>query len=169
KITVTLDRPGLKVLTRQGYYLRYGPDKVDPVKPSLRLVADLLAADRSNMVYDGVPFTVMPAPADPTEFDIHIDSKVLFWTPATDTEKRHTDFVLIVSMFDKKGQQLNREARAYSIPATGEVPDVGPLDRGLDIKYHVLSNPKAVRARFTVRVTASGRIGTQDAQVQTRK
>jgi VWFA-related protein len=169
KITVTLDRPGLKVLTRQGYYLRYGPDKVDPVKPSLRLVADLLAADRSNMVYDGVPFTVMPAPADPTEFDIHIDSKELFWTPATDTEKRHTDFVLLVSMFDKKGQQLNREARAYSIPATGEVPDVGPLDRGLDIKYHVLSNPKAVRARFTVRVTASGRIGTQDAQVQTRK
>jgi VWFA-related protein len=169
KITVTLDRPGLKALTRQGYYLRYGPDRVDPVKPSRRLVADLIAADSSNMVYDGVPFTVAPAAADPTEFDIHVDSKGLVWTPATDTEKRHTDFVLIVSTFDKKGIQLHRDARTYLIPASGDVPAVGPLDRDLSIKYHVLTDPKTVRVRFTVRMTATGRIGTQDVQVHTHK
>jgi hypothetical protein len=169
KITVTLDRPGLKVLTRQGYFLRYGPDKVDPVKPSRRLLADLVAADSSNMAYDGVPFTVTPAASDATEYDIHLDSRALFWTPATDTEKRHADFILIVSTFDKKGAELHRDARAFSISATGDVPVVGPLDRNMDIKYYVLSDPKAVRARFTVRVTASGRIGTQEAPVKIAK
>jgi hypothetical protein len=143
---------------------------VDPVKPSRRLVADLIAADSSNMVYDGVPFTVTPAPADPTEFDIRLDSKGLFWTPATDTEKRHTDFVMIVSTFDKKGIELHRDARTYIIPATGDdVPAVGPLDRDLTIKYHTVVDRKAVRVRFTVRMTASGRIGTQEAQVHTGK
>jgi VWFA-related protein len=169
KITVTLDRPGLKVLTRQGYFLRYGPERVDPVKPSRRLVADLVAADRSNMAYDGVPFSVAPVPADPTEFDIHLESNGLFWTPATDTEKRHADFILIVSTFDKKGAELHRDARTYSIGAQGDVPAIGPLNRDVDIKYHVLSDPKAVRARFTVRMTASGRIGTQDATVHLAK
>lgn len=166
KITVTLDRPGLKVFTRQGYYLRYGPETVDPHNPSRRLVADLLAADRSNMVYDGVPFSVTPSGSDPTEFDIHLEGKGLSWTPASDTEKRHADFVLIVSTFDKKGVELHRDARTYLIPASGDVPAVGPLDRDINIRYHVLNDPKAVRARFTVRVTASGRIGTQDAQIR---
>lgn len=165
KIAVTLDRPGLKVLTRQGYYLRYGPDRVDPVKPSRRLVADLIAADSSNMVYDGVPFSVTRAEADPQEFDIHIESRGLFWTPATDTEKRHVDFVLMVSTFNKKGIELHRDARTYKVPATGDVPAVGPLDRDLTIKYHTLTDPKAARLRFTIRMTASGRIGTQDATV----
>jgi hypothetical protein len=169
KITVTLGRPGLKVLTRQGYYLRYGADKVDPVKPSRRLVADLIAADRSNMAYDGVPFSVTPAGGDPTEYDIHLESKGLFWTPATETEKRHADFILIVSTFDKKGIELHRDARTFAILASDDVPDVGPLERDVNIKYHVLSDPKAVRARFTVRVTASGRIGTQDAPVKISK
>ena len=169
KITVTLDRPGLQVLTRQGYYLPYGPDKVDPVKPSRRLVADLIAADSSNMAYDGVPFTVTPASVDPTEFDIQLDPKGIFWTPKTDVDPRHADFILIVSTFDKKGVELHRDARSYSIKANGDVPDVGPLDRGINIKYHVMPEPKAVRARFTVRMTASGRIGTQDAGVHIAK
>jgi len=169
KIAVTLNRPDLKVLTRQGYFLRYGPDNVDPVKPSRRLVADLMAADSSNMAYDGVPFSVTPAPADPTEFDIQLGPKDLFWTPKMDTDPRHADFILVVSTFDKKGMELHRDARTYSIKATGDVPDIGPLDRGVNIKYHVMPDPKAVRARFTVRMTASGRIGTQDAQVHISK
>jgi VWFA-related protein len=163
KITVTLDRPGLKVLTRQGYFLRYGPDRVDPEKPSRRLVADLVSADSSNMVYDGVPFTVTRSTEDPQMFVVHIESKGLYWTPATDTETRHTDFIMLVSMFDKKGIELHRDAKTYKIGATGDVPAMGPLDRNIEIKYHFDPDPKAVRARFTVRVTASGRIGTQDA------
>jgi VWFA-related protein len=169
KINVDLGRPGLRVLTRQGYFLRYGQERVDPLKPSRRLVADLVAADSSNMAYDGVPFTVTPASADPTVFDIHLDSKGLVWSPAIDGETRHADFIMIVSTFDKKGIELHRDARTFKIGATGDVPAVGPLDRSVNIKYHILSDSKAVRARFTVRVTPSGRIGTQDTAIHLTK
>jgi hypothetical protein len=87
----------------------------------------------------------------------------MFWTNATDTEPRHTDFILIVSTFDKKGVELKRDARTYRIPATGDVPPTGRLDRGINVEFHTQPNPKAVRARFTVRVNASGRIGAVDA------
>ncbi len=163
KIEVTLDRPGLKVLTREGYYLQYGPGRVDPTKPSLRLVSDLLAADTSRMTYDGVPMTVTPSADDPDQFLVHLDPQGLFWTPATDTEARHTDFILMVSTFDKKGVELIRDARTFKIGATADVAPTGRLERAVDVKYHLVHNPKAVRARFTVRVTASGRIGAVDA------
>lgn len=168
KITVSVDHPGLKVLTRQGYFLRYGPGAVNPDKPSRRLVTDLLAADTSNMTYDGVPFTVVPGASGPAEFDVRLDGSGLVWTPATDTEPRHADFILIVSTFDKKGKELHRDARTYKIPASGEVPAVGPLLRGVTIRYFSRQDPKAVRARFTVRVSASGRIGTQDAVISAK-
>jgi VWFA-related protein len=58
KIKVTVDRPGVKVMTREGYYLQYGPERVNPKNLSRRLVSDLIAADTSSMVYDGVPISV---------------------------------------------------------------------------------------------------------------
>ena len=43
-------------------------------------------------------------------------------------------------------------------------PPTGRLDASsVDMKVAVDNNPKAVRARFTVRVTATGRIGAVDA------
>jgi VWFA-related protein len=162
KISVTLDRPGLKVLTREGYYLQYGPGRVDPTNPSRRLVGDLLAADTSTMVYDGVPITVTPSPDNPDQFLLHLDGRGLAWSYATDTLPRQAAFILMVSSFDKKGVELKRDARVFKINATGDVPPTGRLDRNVNIKYTVEHNPKAVRARFTVRVSASGRIGALD-------
>jgi VWFA-related protein len=74
KIKVTLDRPGLTVYTREGYYLQRGPGRVDPVNPSRRLVADLISADTSTMVYDGVPLTLEPSPKNPDSFTVHVDA-----------------------------------------------------------------------------------------------
>jgi hypothetical protein len=39
----------------------------------------------------------------------------------------------------------------------------GRLDRAIDITTKVDADPKAVRARFVVRVSSTGRIGTADA------
>jgi len=163
KIKVVVDRPGTKVMTREGYYLQYGTERVNPSNPSRRLVADLLAADSSRMVYDGVPFTVEPSKDDPYLFSVHLAPQGLFWTNATETEARHADFILVVSTFDKKGIELKRDARTYKIAATGDVPPTGRLDRSITVQFHTLPDPKAVRARFTVRVNASGRIGAVDA------
>jgi VWFA-related protein len=163
RIKVTVDRPGLTVITRQGYYLQFGPGRVDPVKPSRRLLVDLLSADSSTMAYDGVPMKLEASPTDPYSFTVHVDGAGLAWTYATDTEPRHAEVVLMVSTFDKKDKEVKRDAKIIKVSAPASVPPSGRLLRNIDVNYKLDHNPKAVRARFVVRVTASGRIGTADA------
>jgi VWFA-related protein len=162
KIKVTVDRPGLSVITREGYYLQHGPVRVNPENPSRRLVADLVAADSSNMVYDGVRVTSQQSATDPASFTVHVDGHNLLWTAATDTEPRHAEVILDVSTFDKKGKELKRDARMMKFSAPSSVAPTGRLLRDLNIPYKLAPNPKVVRVRFAVRVSASGRIGTSE-------
>lgn len=165
KIKVTIDRPGLTVITREGYYQQFGPGRVNPENPSRRLLADLSSANNSTMVYDGVPLTLQPSPTDPDAFTVHVDAKGLVWTYASDTEPRHTEVILVVSTFDRKGKELKSDAKMLKISAPNTVQPTGRLERDLNLNYKIDHNPKAVRARFTVRVTATGRIGTADANL----
>jgi VWFA-related protein len=165
RIKVTVDRPGLTVTTREGYYLQYGPGRVNPVNPSRRLVSDLISADSSTMVYDGVPISVRRSPEKPDTFNIHVDGKGLAWTYATDTEPRRAEVILVASTFDKKNKELKRDAKMIRANATGDVPPTGRLERSLDIHYLLAPDPKATRVRFVVRVAASGRIGTADVDL----
>ena len=165
KIKITLDRPGLTVYTREGYYLQRGPGHVDPTNPSRRLMTDLYSADSSTMVYDGVPLTLEPSPDNPDRFTVHVDGRGLSWTPATDTEPRHTDLILVVSTFDRKGKELKEVAKNIHASASADVAPTGRITRGLNLAYTIDHDPKAVRVRFVVRVTSSGRIGTVDAQL----
>jgi VWFA-related protein len=163
KINVTLYRPGLTVYTREGYYLQRGPGHVDPTNPSRRLVSDLISADSSTMVYDGVALTLEPSLTDTDSFTVHVNGRSLYWTPATDTEPRHTDVILVVSTFDKKGKELKRVAKNIHASASPDVAPTGRIDHGLSLVYKIDHDPKAIRARFVVRITSSGRIGTADA------
>ena len=164
RIKITLSRPDLTATTREGYYVQRGPARVDPQNPSRRLAFELSAANNSNMAYDGVPLTLTADPANPDSFTIHVDGRGLVWTPATDTEPRHADVVVVASTFDKKNKELKQISRLIRAPATGEgIPPTGPLKRDLNLKFNLEHDPKAVRARFVVRVSATGRIGTADA------
>jgi hypothetical protein len=162
KIKVTVDRPGLSVITREGYYLQHGPGRVNPENPSRRLIADLVSADSSNMVYDGVRVTAQRSATDQDSFTVHVDGRDLLWTVATDTEPRHAEVILDVSTFDKKGKELKRDARMMRFSAPSSVPPTGRLLRDINLPAKIDHNPKAVRARFAVRVSASGRIGTAE-------
>ena len=163
KIQVTLTRPGLTATTREGYYIQRGPGRVDPANPSRRLAFDLVNAESSTMAYDGVPLTLAASPTDPDSFNIHIDARALAWTYATDTEPRHAEVIVMASTFDKKGKELKRIAKNVKASAPPDVPPTGRLERSLTLAFKLDHDPKAVRARFVVRVTASGRIGTADA------
>jgi len=165
RIKVTLNRPDLTVVTRAGYYLERGPGRVDVVKPSRRLVTDLVAADTSTMVYDGVHIDVEASPTNPEQFTVHVDGHNLAWSPATDTEPRHSEVILMVTTYDKKDKELSRVANVVKSSANRTVPPNGRLLLNLSLPAKVPHNPKAVRARFTVRVDASGRIGTADVQL----
>jgi VWFA-related protein len=162
KIKVTVNQPGLKVITREGYYLQYGPGRVNPENPSRRLMADLVAADSSNMVYDGIPVTIARVENEPESFVVHIDGSGLVWTYATEGHPRHTEVILDISTFDKKGKELTRKASVVKINAPTTVPPTGRIHRNLNLPCKIDHNPKVVRVRFTVRVSATGRIGTAD-------
>jgi VWFA-related protein len=162
KIKVTVSRPGLSVITREGYYLQYGPGRVNPENPSRRLVADLISADSSNMVYDGIPISAKPSETDPDAFTLHVDGHGLVWSYATDTEPRHTEIIVDISTFDKKGKELKRDAKVVRAKAPPDATPTGRLLRDLNIPCKIDHNPKAVRVRFAVRVSATGRIGTAD-------
>jgi VWFA-related protein len=163
KIQVTLTRPGLTATTREGYYLQGGPGRVDPTNPSRRLMFDLVNAETSTMAYDGVPLTITPNATEPDTFMVHIDPRGLAWTYATETEPRHAEVVVMATTFDKKNKELKRIAKSIKVSAPRDVAPTGRLERALDLNFKLDHDAKAVRARFVVRVTASGRIGTADA------
>jgi VWFA-related protein len=162
RIKVTVNRPGLKVITREGYYLQYGPGRVNPENPSRRLMADLIAADSSNMVYDGIPVTIRQVETDPDSFIVHVGGSGLVWTNATEDHPRRTEVILDISTFDKKGKELTRKGSLIKIDAPPTVPPTGRLLRDVNIPGKIEHNPKVVRVRFTVRVSLTGRIGTAD-------
>jgi VWFA-related protein len=163
KIQVTLTRPGLTATTREGYYLQGGPGRVDPMNPSRRLMFDLVNAETSTMVYDGVPLTIAPDPANPDTFMIRVDPRGLAWSNATETEPRHAEVIVMATTFDKKNKELKRIAKSIKVSAPRDVAPTGPLVRALNLDFKLDHDAKAVRARFVVRVTATGRIGTADA------
>ncbi len=165
KIQVTLNQPGLTATTREGYYLQYRPAQVNPQNPSRRLAFDLVSAEGSTMAYDGVPITLMPTPNKPDSFTVHVDARGLPWSYATATEPRHVEVILMATTFDKKGKELNRIAKTIRATAPADVPPTGRLDRSLDLVTDLEHNAKAVRARFVVRVSATGRIGTADTPI----
>jgi VWFA-related protein len=163
KIAVTVDRPGLTASTRLGYYVAMGPGRVNPTNPSRQLMFDLNSAATSTMAYDAVPLTVIPDPKDPDSFMVRIESKGLVWTFATDTEPRHADFVFVTTTFDKNGKILKETAKVAKVPAPGTVPPRGRIEIPISVPVKLDHNPKAVRVRFVVRISQTGREGTADA------
>jgi VWFA-related protein len=162
RIKVTVNQPGMKVITREGYYMQYGPGRVNPENPSRRLMADLAAADSSNMVYDGIPITIRQLANEPDSFAVHVDGHGLVWSVATESQPRRTEVILDISSFDKKGKELKRDAKVVKFSAPPSVPPTGRLLRDINIPCKIDHNPKVTRVRFTVRVSATGRIGTAD-------
>jgi VWFA-related protein len=163
KIVVTVDRPGLTATTRLGYFVSMGPARVNPTSPSRQLMFDLNSAAKSTMVYDAVPLTVTRDPKDPDTFLVRIDSKGLVWTFATDTEPRHADFVIVATTFDKKEKVIKEFAKVAKINAAADVPPRGRIEIPVTVPVKLEHDAKAVRVRFVVRISQTGREGTADA------
>jgi VWFA-related protein len=163
KIVVSVDRPGVTLTTREGYYLSYRPRQVDPKAPNRQLLADLGAAATSTMAYDGADINVTRSSTDPATFIVHVSARSLGWSYATGPDPiRHTDIVLVVTTFDKKGKILKEKATSMKFNAPANVPSSGRIEVPLNFPQKVELDSKATRARFVVRIGASARIGTAD-------
>ena len=163
RIKATVDVPGLTVVTRQGYYLAYTPAKVDPSAPAKLVVADLISAASSRMAYDGLAIAAAPSPTKPDTYIVHVDAGSVTWYFATDEKPRHAEVVVMVDTFDKKDKVVKQVAREIKVEAPRSVAPTGRIERPLDLEIAVEHDPKAVRARFVVRMSPQGKIGTADA------
>ena len=163
RIKITFDNPDYRAVTREGYYPQRGPARLNPNGPNTRLYHELAAANTGNMVYDGVPVSLRADPTDPEKFTVHVEARGLNWTLATDTEPRRAEVILIATLFDKKDKPLGKPiAQDIKVAAPRDVAPTGRLERSIDFNVKLQHNPKAVRARFVVRVASTGRIGTAD-------
>ncbi len=167
RIKVTVDRPGLTVYTRQGYYLALGP--VRPTRDGAigrKLATELIDAGTTNMSYDAVHFRVHSTATDPNAFTLHLDPDTLAWYYSPDNSRpRWTNILLLVTTFDKKGKELKTDTHRMQSTAPANSPPTGRLNIALNLPYRLAPDPKAVRARFVVRVEANGRMGTADVTV----
>ncbi len=166
RISITVNgHPELKVVTRQGYFDSRAPARLTADgQATNRLQAELAGAATSTMVYDAVPITLAIADT-PGKFILHIAGQGLYWTEATDTDPRLAKLILTVTTFDKKDKPLKIDGRTITVKAPNTVAPTGRLDRAVAIEYQVPPDPKAVRARFVVRVDRTGRMGTADADL----
>ncbi len=164
RIKVTVDRPGITFVTRQGYYPSIRPARLYPGgQAGKRLMSELFDAASSNMVYDAVDFTVAASPNDANDFKISIQGNSMEWYITHDPAKpRFTRIIVIATTLDKKGKELNKDGRTYTFNAPLTAPATGRLHIPVGIAYKLKPDPKAVRVRFVARVEATGHMGTAD-------
>lgn len=166
KISITVpSRPDVKVVTRQGYFDSRAPARLAADNnASRRLLSELAAAESSTMVYDGIPLTLEPAEVS-NKFKLHVEARGVVWANATATDPRMAKFIVTVTTFDKKAKVIKVDAKAITVKATDNVAPTGRLERSVDFTFAIPADPKAVRARFVVRVDATGRMGTADVDL----
>ena len=163
KIKVTVDRPGLTFVTRQGYF-----QDVRAARPNQdgqmgkRLVSELINAESSNMAYDAVPFTVEADANDATALKFHVGPRGISWYYTRGLKPRYTRLIVLSTTFDRKGKELKRDSKLITFNAPPEVTDAMPVNQSLSFPIKLDPDPKAVRARLVVRIEATGHMGTAD-------
>ena len=159
RITVSVDRPGMVVTTRDGYYMQGGPSAGVPQSASAGVAHELVNAGANRVTYDGLPMTLQ-ATGIVNEYVIHIDGEAVTWTAATATQPRLAHLLVAVTQFDRKDKLVSR--RAWSMLLSRKQDEPGGFVLPINAPFKLERSPKAVRARFVVRLTSSGRIGTAD-------
>ncbi|MDQ2925616.1 MAG: VWA domain-containing protein [Acidobacteriota bacterium] len=164
RIKVTLDRPGLIFVTRQGYYPATRPARTTrDGQVGRRLANELITASDSNMAYDAIGFTAQASATDANDVKITVEPRGMSWYTVPDGSKpRFTRLIVISTFFDRKDKELKRGGGVYTFQAPASAPKAGRIDIPVVFKLKLEPVPKAVRARLVVRVEASGRMGTAD-------
>jgi VWFA-related protein len=162
-ISVAVDRPGVTVYARKGYYVAMRPPRTgNDGSVGRKLVTELEGAGESNMVYDAVRFEAHNDPSDLSLYKFHLEPQTLSWYFARDGSKpRWTNILLLITTYDKKGKVLSDKLQKATFTAKpGYKQEGGHIDIPLDIEFRMPPDPKAVRVKFTVRVESSGHMGT---------
>ncbi len=177
KITIVMSDPGLRAITRDGYYPETNADlnpvldktmKAKQVRANLEL--DLSAALTTTISYSGLSVTAAKAAGG--VYEIHVAGNGIAWSepatsePATSESatnwagangEQHEEATVAAGWYDAKGKLLGHVAREETSPrADGEA--------GATFQLPVTLPGNAVRLRFVVRDALNGSMGTVDVR-----
>jgi VWFA-related protein len=156
---VTVKDASLQVITRDGYFTEKPFIAATPtagVKSSDELRFDMIGAARTRLIHNGLS---VRAKAESDGLHVQVGMSGLHWEP-TEDEHQATEVSLMTVFFDRKGKEIRSTAVELKERIDETVNVHG--DALLDLKPSVNIPPEASRARFVVRDSESGLIGTAD-------
>ena len=157
-IRVEVTRPGLTVLTRDGYFPEPKTDPKDTARPETQQLAfDLFGAAFSTLAYTDMHVTAERA--GPTDFTLHASAADMTWTELPDG-RRHTDLVLLAVCLSPKNKMLSKTFETLGSNTSAPQSAINTVTTSL--KMHVTPPPGTSRIRFVIRDMAAGRVGTAD-------
>jgi len=163
KIAVTVRRPGLSVITRDGYFPAEPPvpaaqaearvDDVDRVK------FDLSTAALNKLSYNAL--TVTAEKSESGDYAVSIAANGLEWR---DDLKGHVaELSMMAVCFSAKDKPLFKASSEHTANTSGDVSRVSG-----ELRYKLPLNVPAgtIRIRFVVRDLASGKMGSYDLNLR---
>ncbi len=164
KISV-IDRPGLKVQTRDGYYA-FPDGQALPEKEQLRELASSLYGPLQYTAIP-IPITISKLQGSPPVVSVRfiVPTSSLSWRPDAKGGMQSTVTVVAADQ-DKHGHWRESTAHAYSVLLANGI-DPSP-QRGASLSFEMPYRDSS-QLRFIVRDDASGRIGSAELTVSPTK
>ena len=163
KIRVDCLRPGLTMVTRAGYFAEPAQQQKTVETASY----DLSTAAESKLQLNGLRVTAVPETSVsvlPSSFVVHVSAPSLDWTRQEDGSSVASVYVLAVSL-NAKGKivdHIDHPMTATAKPGTNLRDESGTADFLITLPI----TAKAVRLRFVVRDSRTGRMGSVDLPVK---
>jgi VWFA-related protein len=162
KIQVTVSRPGLTVITRDGYFPSGAASSEPEASPHGNVVDqvkfDLSTAAMSKLIYNGLEVTAQRS--GPTAYAVSIDAAGITWK---DTLNGHfAELSMMAVCFSEKDKPLFKTSSEHTAKTSGDVTKISG-----EVTYTLpVSVPAGTgRIRFVVRDLTSGKVGSFDVKL----
>jgi VWFA-related protein len=157
-ITVTVNRPGLVVVTRKGYYSSTPPPPArTPVQDLKAQGFDIGSALNSGITYTGLGIKTDLSPTDPNDCVVQVNTRDINWQLQSDGSLS-AHLTLVAVAVDAKGHLIGKTAKdvVAKLAPDKNLTDVPTTTLHINLPMAL----KAVADRIAVRDTGSGKIGT---------
>lgn len=161
RIRVTVKDPSLRVVARDGYFAEVPPVAKVPdagEKPSQLFTFDMLSAARNRLAYNGLKVSAREAKEG---YTVLVGTKELTWKTQEDGS-RVTEVTVMVMFFNQKEKVMG----AHTFEIKQQVAANAPFTNSsvVALKVGVEVPETLARARFVVRDSATGLVGTADTK-----